>query len=335
MPDEIWVYLETENEIIKKGSLEVLSLARKLADDTGNSITAIAIGTKSQPLPDITAVKQKANKIHLVSIETQFDHDKDLQVNQLYSTIKESEPKILLLSATPHGREISPRLAAKLDAGLISDCVDLKLENGEYSGSRSMMHGKAQSTLACNASSFLIATVCPGIFDIEPQSGGMDAEIVRFSTSSSEEPRVQFLEYIKGNPATISLREADIIIAIGRGLEKAERMGMVEELAGLLNASIGGTRTAVDLKWLPLERQIGITGETVSPRLLISCGISGQYPHTVGMDTAETIIVINKDRDAPIFKLASLGIVSPMENIIPVLSRHISNVIIREEQQSK
>ena len=125
-----------------------------------------------------------------------------------------------------------------------------------------------------------------------------------------------------------------MIIAIGRGLGDAENIPMIEEFAGLLGASIGGTRTAVDFRWLPLERQIGITGETVSPHLFISCGISGQYPHTVGMDNAETIIVINKDRDAPVFKLADLGITGSIEEVIPVLSRHIVRTLAEEETQS-
>jgi electron transfer flavoprotein alpha subunit len=195
------------------------------------------------------------------------------------------------------------------------------------------MHGKAHATIACSTSSLCIATACAGAFDIQKSKRDIDCEIIRLSYSCLEKPAVQFLEYIKGDPATISLKEADAIIAIGRGLENAENMYIIEELAGLLGASIGGTRTAVDFKWLPLERQIGITGETVSPRLFISCGISGQYPHTVGMDTSETIIVINKERDAPIFKLADLGIIGPMEKIIPVLSRHIKSAITRGEQQ--
>jgi electron transfer flavoprotein alpha subunit len=331
MSNEIWVYLETENDRIKKGSSEILSQARKMADNSGHSIAAIIAGKEIEPFSSLPG-DYGADKVYLVSVEAPFQHDFDLQVNLLHSMVKESQPALLLLAATPRGREIAPRLAARLDAALISDCVDLKLEKGELTGRRSIMHGKAHAIVACSTSSFCIATASPGAFDIQELKRETNCEIVHLPCIISEKSRVQFLEYIKGDPATISLKEADAIIAIGRGLENAENMTMIQELAGLLGASIGGTRTAVDFKWLPLERQIGITGETVSPRLFISCGISGQYPHTVGMDASETIIVINKDRDAPIFKLAGLGIIGPMEKIIPVLSSHIKSAMERQEQ---
>jgi electron transfer flavoprotein alpha subunit len=334
MLSEIWVYLETEHERIKKGSLEILSHACKIADDSGHSIAAIIAGEGVEPLSDIAA-KHGANKVYMVSTETPQQHDPDYQVSLLFSMIREYKPGMLFLAATPLGSDIAPRLAARLDAGLISNCVDLKLEKDAVIGRRSIMHGKAHATIACYTSAFCIATTCAGAFDVQESTRDSDVEIVRFSPSFFEKPGSQFLEYIKGDPATISLKEADTIIAIGRGIENAENVHMIEELAGLLSASIGGTRTAVDLKWLPLERQIGITGETVSPRLFISCGISGQYPHTVGMDASETIIVINKDRDAPIFKLASLGIIGPLEKIVPVLSRHIKSVLAVEEQRHR
>jgi electron transfer flavoprotein alpha subunit len=330
MLNEIWVYLETESERIIKGSLEILSQARKLADNSGHSVTAIIAGEEIELFANLPG-SYGADKVYLVSVEEPFHHDSDLQVNLLHSMIKEYKPALLLLAATPQGREIAPRLAARLNAALISDCVDLKLEKGEFVGRRSIMHGKAHATVSCDASSFCIATASPGVFDIQEAKRETICEIVRSSYTRSEKSKVQFLEYIKGDPATINLKEADAIVAIGRGLENAANMAMIQELAGLLGASIGGTRTAVDFKWLPLERQIGITGETVAPRLFISCGISGQYPHTVGMDASETIIVINKDRDASIFRLAGLGIVGPMEKIIPVLSRHIKSAMVREE----
>ena len=332
MSDEIWVYLETETDRIKKGSLEILSHARKMADDSSYSVSAIIIGKGVESLTNIP-VKHGADKVYLVSTATPFHHDSDHLVNLLYSMIKESKPALLFLTATPLGRETAPRLAARLDAGLISDCVDLKLEKGELIGHRSIMRGKALATIACSTSTFCIATAYSGAFDIKESIRGVECEIICLPGSCAEKTGVQFLEYIKGDPATINLKEADVIIAVGRGLENAENIPMIEELAGLLGASIGGTRTAIDFKWLPLERQIGITGETVSARLFISCGISGQYPHTVGMDTSETIIVINKDRDAPMFKLASLGVIGYLEKIIPVLSSHIKGAIKQEEQQ--
>jgi electron transfer flavoprotein alpha subunit len=333
MLKEIWVYLEAETERtgIKKGSLEILTHARKMADTSGHSVTAVIISEKVDLVAD-TAVNHGANKLYIIPGDKSLLHDQDYQVNLLCSLIQESKPALLLFSATPLGKTIAPRLAARLNSGLMSDCVELKLENDEIIGRRSIMHGKAHAVIACNISAFCIATICTGAFDIKKSTHTGNPEIVRLAGSCSEKSRVQFLEHIQGDPATINLKEADTIIGIGRGLENAGNMSMVEELAGLLGASIGATRTAVDLKWLPLERQIGITGENVSPLLFISCGISGQYPHTVGMDASEIIIAINKDRDAPIFKLADLGVLGDMAKIIPALSKQIKNAIDQKGQ---
>jgi electron transfer flavoprotein alpha subunit len=324
MTNEIWVYLETERGAIRKGSLEILSRAGKTAAAGGYTLTALVFSAGGEPPPDISEVKNRAQKIYLVSMATPH-YNTERRIDQVNAMIKEYRPAMLFLAATPLSREMAPRLAARLDAPLISGCTDFKLEKDDFTGFRPMMRGKAQAAVVCRASSFFIATLCTGVFDIERPTGGDDCEIITLSPAFTRTQKVEFLQFIKGDPASISIKEADAVIAIGRGLEDAGRLPMVEELAGLLDASIGGTRTAVDLRWLALERQIGITGETVSPRLFISCGISGQYPHTVGMDNSETIIVINKDRDAPIFKLASLGIVGAMEDIIPALSRHIRN----------
>jgi electron transfer flavoprotein alpha subunit len=332
MPEEIWVYIETETGRtgIKKGSLEILSHARKMADQSSHTVAAMIMGPDDKTLTE-TASSHGAEKIYLVPVETPKLNDQDYLVNLFASLVKQHKPSLLLLTATLLSKAIAPRLAARLDAGLITDCVELKIENGELLGRRSILYGKAHAIITCKLSAFCIATASPGAFDVQKNTRA-NVEIVLLSSSVTGKSRVEFLEHIKGDPSAINIKEADSIIAIGRGLEKAENMPLIRELAGLLGASIGGTRTAVDLKWLTLERQIGITGETVAPRLFISCGISGQYPHTVGMDTAETIIAINKDRDAPIFKLASLSIVGDISQIIPALSLQIKAVIEREGQ---
>ena len=322
MLNEIWVFLETERDEIKKISLEMLSQARKIADSSGNSVSAIIAGLGIDSLSSVS-FRYGADKLYMIGGESISQHDTDAHVNLLNTLVQASTPAILLLGATSLGKEIAPRLAARLNAGLISDCVDIKLEKGELVGRRPILNGKAHATIVCPVPPFCIVTAGAGVFDIHELRTNKQGDIISLTYLASEKSKVEFLEYVKGDPAKISLKEADIIIAIGRGMEKAENMRIIEELASLLGASMGGTRAAVDLKWLPLERQIGMTGLNVAPRLFISCGISGQYPHTVGMDTSETIIVINKDREAPMFKLAGLGIVGSLEEIVPVLSRSI------------
>ena len=331
MSNEIWVFIETERDEIKKISLEMVSQARELADSSGLSVSAFMV---DQGLEKVSGslFQYGADRVYLVNAGTISTHDTDTHVNLMHAMIKESGPAMLLLGATSLGKEMAPRLAARLNAGLISDCVDIKLEKGQLVGHRPVLNGKAHATVVCQASPFCIATASAGAFDIHEPDQNKQGENISLTYLASEKLKVEFLEYIKGDPAKINLKEAEIIIALGRGMEKAENMRFIEELAGLLDASIGGTRVAVDMKWLPLERQIGITGLTVTPRLFISCGISGQYPHTVAMDTSDTIIVINSDREAPMFKLASLGVIGSLEEIIPALSRNIEGAKASKEQ---
>ena len=331
MSNEIWVFIETERDEIKKISLEMLSQARKLADNSSLSVSAFMVGQGLENLSG-SPFHYGVDRVYLAGGETISPHDTDAHMNLMYAMIKECRPEILLLGVTSLGREMAPRLAARLNAGLITDCVDIKLEKGQLVGRRPVLNGKAHATIVCQASPFCIATASAGAFDIHELTQDKQGENISLTCLASEKSKVEFLEYVKGDPAKINLKEAEIIIALGRGMEKAENMRFIEELAGLLGASIGGTRVAVDMKWLPLERQIGITGLTVAPRLFVSCGISGQYPHTVGMDASDMIIVINKDREAPMFKLASLGIIGSLEEIIPALSRNIKSAGVSKEQ---
>ena len=331
MSNEIWVFIETERGEIKKISLEMVSQARELADSAELSVSAFMVDQGLENLSG-SLVRHGADRVYLVGGETISPHDTDTHVDLMHNMIKEYGPAMLLLGATSLGREMAPRLAARVNAGLISDCVDIKLEKGQLVGRRPVLNGKAHATVVCPASPFCIVTANAGTFDIRESEHNRQGENISLTYQASERPKVEFLEYVKGDPAKINLKEAEVIICIGRGIEKAENMRFIEELARLLDASIAGTRVTVDNKWLPLERQIGITGLTVTPRLFISCGISGQYPHTVGMDASDMIVVINKDREAPMFKLASLGIVGSLVDIIPALSRSIESAKSNEEQ---
>lgn len=331
MADTILVFLETERNEMKKVSLETLTLARTMADGSGRTVTAVLTGPGDANLTD-HASRYGADSIYLPSEDGLSPHDSDRHVNLLELILRDCGNTLLLLGDTPLSREVAPRLAARLQAGLISGCVELKFETGNLTGRRAVMNGKAHATVTCSGTPFGIATISAGAFDSKDSTRNAPPEIRKISLSSLKPSEVEFLSYVKGDPATISLTEAEAIIAIGKGLEHGERLSIIEELAGLLGASLGGTRVAVDMKWMPLERQIGITGLTVAPRLFVSCGISGQYPHTVSMDASETIIVINKDREAPMFKLATLGIIGPIEEIVPALTEYLKREMESREE---
>lgn len=330
---EILVFLETERNELKKISLETLTLARTMADVSGRTVAAVLTGSGNENLANHVS-RYGADAFYLPSEDGLSPHDSDRHVYMLERILRDLGTALLLSGDTPLSREIAPRLAARLPAGLISGCVDLKQQSGKLSGRRAVMNGKAHATVSCSGTPFGIVTISAGAYDSKESPRKAPPENRYISMTPLKSSEVEFLDYVKGDPASISLTEAEAIIAVGKGLEKAERLNIIEELATLLGASLGGTRVTVDMKWIPLERQIGITGLTVAPRLFVSCGISGQYPHTVGMDASETIIVINKDKEAPMFKLATLGIIGPMEEIVPALTKHLKGAMESRQEQS-
>jgi electron transfer flavoprotein alpha subunit len=327
---EIWVYPEIERSEITRVSQEVLSEAKRLADSSGQKLCALLVDNSVDD-PAKALSQYEVEKAYLIEDKSLSVHDIDSLVNILYRIIYDIIPGIILFGATSLGRELAPRLAARLKAILFTECVDLKIEEGQLIIRRPVFNGKAHATMVGTTNSIQIATVSSGVFDIKKSTIARDIEIVKV-VPESETCRVEFVEFIKGNPRTLSLNEAEIILAIGRGVGDREKLHIIEELAEALSATIGGTRAAVDNRLVSQENQIGLTGKTVAPRLFISCGISGQYPHTVGMDGSEIIIVINNDRDAPMFKLASLGIPGDLNEIVPVLTKHIKERISRLEE---
>lgn len=321
MSKDIWVFLEVEREEITKVSLEALTLGRKMADDNGGALTALL--ERGSPAWFTAAGEYGADRVYLCAADCPAQYDIDGLLNWMEDLFISNPPAVMLLGVSPLSRELAPRLAARFKFALITECVDLKLQKGQLIGQRQVLNGKAQATVSCSVRSTQVATLRAGFLEAKKSVKTRTPEIASTAASGDRRPKVEYLEYIKGDPAAINLSEAEVIVAVGKGLQDIRNLKMVEELALLLGASLGGTRVAVDLKYISSERQIGMTGKNVSPRLFISCGISGQYPHTVSMDSSETIIVINKDKDAPMFKLASLGIVGNLEEVVPALISRI------------
>jgi len=332
----LWVFTEEERGELKKVSLEILSEGRKLADGLNDELCALLLGQGVEPLANI-APHYGADKVYLMEHESLSYHNIDLHVNILTSLVKEYAPRILLFGATSLGKELAPRVAARLTVGLVTECVDIKIDaEGLLNVRKPVYGGKAHTTFACTPAAPQMATVSPGAMDIKAPDEQRDGEIIRLTPElEGEAAHVEFIEFVKGDPRKVSLTEAEMIVAVGRGLEKGENFHLIEELADALGASVGGSRVAVDMGWIPLERQIGMTGKTVAPRLFISCGISGQYPHTVGMEGSGTIVVLNKDRNAPMFKLADMGVLGDMNQVIPAVTKRIKELVTSHEEKSQ
>jgi len=332
----IWVFTEEERGELKKVSLEILSEGRKLADGLNEELCALLLGQGVEPLAGIPP-RYGADKVYLMEHEFLPYHNVDSHVDLLTDLTKEFSPRIVLFGATSLGKELAPRVAARLKVGLVTECVDIKIDGERLLNVRKPVYGgKAHVTFACAPATPQMATIAPGAMDVKEPDDKREGEIIRLTPKPEGEPaRVEFIEFVKGDPRAVSLTEAEMIVAIGRGLEKGENFHLIEEFADVLGASIGGSRVAVDMGWILLERQIGMTGKTVAPRLFISCGISGQYPHTVGMEASGTIVVLNKERNAPMFKLADMGILGDMNQVIPAMTKRIKELVAAQEGKSR
>ncbi|MBI2832492.1 MAG: electron transfer flavoprotein subunit alpha/FixB family protein [Chloroflexi bacterium] len=331
----IWVFIESERDEIRKVSLETLCEARKLANGLNEELCALLLGDKVESLAELPP-HYGADRVFLMQHESLSYHNVDAHLNVVANLVKENSPRILLFGSTPLAKELAPRLAAQLRVGLVTDAADVKIDaSGKLVVRKPVYGGKAHATFACAPATPQMASVAPGFMDVKPPDASRKGEVVKLALVAGGKTNVEFIEFIKGDPRTVAITEAEMIVAVGRGLEKKENLSLIEELADKLGASIGGSRVAVDNGWVPAERQVGMTGKTVAPRLYIACGISGQYPHTVGMERSGTVMVINTDRNAPMFKLADIGVLGDVSQVVPAISKRLSEVIAPPKEKAQ
>ena len=232
----------------------------------------------------------------------------------------------MITGATALGRAFIPRVAAIIETGLTADCtgLDIDKENGLLLQTRPTFGGNIMATIVCRTKRPQMSTVRPHVFKKGTPEPGRKAEIIRMSLDGKPtDSRVKLLEFIEDVTEKIKVEDADIIVSGGRGLGKPENFKVVEELAEVIGAAVGASRAAVDEGWIPYSHQVGQTGKTVCPKLYIACGISGAVQHLAGMQTSDTIVAINEDPNAPIFEVATYGIVGDIFEIVPMLTARI------------
>jgi electron transfer flavoprotein alpha subunit len=234
----------------------------------------------------------------------------------------------VLFGATSIGRDLAPRIAARIKAGIVTECIALRIDKDGLTVTKPIYDGKMFANVLCQSASTYVVTIPPGAMGMNQPAKSPEVKTIKVTPIlGAETSRIKFLDFIAADPKTIDLTEAEIIVAAGRGVGKAENFHLIEELGG----SVGGTRPVVDAGWLPPERQIGLTGKFVSPKLFIACGISGQYHHTAGMKDSLIIVAINTDSNAAIFKLADLGIIEDLHEVIPAVIKQLQ--ARRKEEQ--
>jgi electron transfer flavoprotein alpha subunit len=319
----IWVFAEQRDGKVASVSIELIGAGRRLADELKTELSAVLFGATENEANELIA--WGADKVYY-SGDSIFERFNDEPYSGLLvKLIKEYKPAIVLAGATPIGRSFIPRVAARLRTGLTADCTSLDIDKatGNLLQIRPAFGGNIMATILCPNHRPQIATVRPRVMkrgEYNPQRKG---EIISVKVENLT-CRTKVLETVKeGSECKINLQEADIIVAGGRGLGDAKGFNMLFELADILGGTVAASRAAVDEGWIPYRHQVGQTGKTVGPKIYIACGISGAVQHLVGMQSSDIIIAINKNPDAPIFNVATYGIVGDIYEVIPLLIKKI------------
>ena len=316
----VWVFAEQREGQLQKVSLELLGEGRKIADKLGVKLTALLLGNNIENLVE-TLAKHGADEV-LVADDKNLEHyTTEAYTKVICDLASERKPGILFIGATFIGRDLGPRVAARLETGLTADCTSLDVEvaDGALLATRPAFGGNLMATIACPDHRPQMATVRPGVFDrVETDGSNCKVEKVEVKLSDSD-IRTKVLETVKSVKDIVDISEAKIIVAGGRGIGSKENFVLVEDLAKVLGGAVAGSRAAVEKGWLDNAYQVGQTGKTVKPSIYIACGISGAIQHVAGMQDSDMIIAINKDETAPIMKVADYGIVGDVKKALPEL----------------
>ncbi len=323
MSDNVLVVAEIREGSLKKVNFEMTGEGKRIADQLGGSVEAVALGHE---IADVISplAHYGAERVFLADDAVLANYTPEGYASALAYLIKETEPALVLLGATTQGKDLAPRLAARLAVGLASDCTGFEVVDGKLLITRPIYAGKAIATVK-EVSRPHMATVRPNIFAAPEPDSSLAAPVETFQVDSAN-IRAKAIDMIREAGERIELTEADIIVSGGRGLKGPENFALIEELADTLGAAVGASRAAVDAGWKDHSYQVGQTGKVVTPTLYIACGISGAIQHLAGMKTSKYIVAVNKDPDAPIFKLADYGIVGDLFKVVPVLTEEFKKM---------
>ncbi len=325
----VWVMVEQFDGHIESITYELLGEGRKLADELGMDLCAVLLGSnieaKSQDL-----IARGADKVYVADRpELEYFSDEPY-ANVMIEMIKEYKPSIVLCGATTVGRSLVSRVAVSVQAGLTADCTALAIdpETKNLLQTRPAFGGNIMATIETPAHRPQMSTVRHKVMqEAEVDESRTGEVIIKEIAAEILKSRTKRVRYVAEEEATINIAEANILVSGGRGMQKPENFEIIKEFAKVIGAGVGASRAAVDSDWIPYSHQVGQTGKTVCPKLYIACGISGQIQHLAGMSSADVIVAINKDPDAPIFDVATYGIVGDALEILPMLTKEFEKVL--------
>lgn len=321
MSEGVWVFIEQLGGTISPVSWELLGEGRKLAEKLKVDLAGVLLGQNIKELQE-EVFKYGADILYIIDDSVLNQYRTEPYAESLVKLVQKYEPEIILMGATTLGRDLSGVVATKLGTGLTADCtmLDIDMEKRLLLQTRPAFGGNIMATILCPDKRPQMATVRPRVMEMpKPQEGRRGKVIVEEMGIKEENILTKVIEIIKESGQAVYLDKAEIIVTGGRGIGAHKHWAMVEELANVLGGTVGATRAAVEAGWVPFNHQIGQTGQTVRPKIYIGLGVSGAIQHLVGMQMADIIVAINRDPKAPIFKVATYGIIGDIFEVVPAL----------------
>lgn len=324
----IWVYAEQRQGKLTPVVIELLGEGKKLAAVKGIKLNAILLGHKVDDLAK-ELIAYGAETVYYADDALLENYTTDGYTKVIVDAVNEIKPEIMMIGATHIGRDLAPRIASRLNTGLTADCTKLEIdeEDGKIMQTRPAFGGNIMATIICPENRPQMSTVRPGVMDKAERNDANKGEVVKLNVKlAASDIRTKVLEIVKSAQEKVSLTDANVIVTGGKGLGNPEGFKLIQQLADKLGGVVGSSRAAVDAGWIDRSHQVGQTGTTVKPNLYIACGVSGAIQHLAGMKDSDIIVAINKDEDAPIFKVADYGICGDLYKVIPEMIEAIDAI---------
>jgi len=321
---KILAFVESRDNKIKNSGFEAASTALNLADDTSSEVEVLLIGNAvSEVASELGAYGIK--KV-LIAEDPKLEKYSTIAYSKILAeVVKQRGADVVIISATAMGKDISPRVSARLEAGLVVDCTEIRVDNGNIIAKRPVYAGKSYIEVKVT-SPVKMFTLRPNVFK-PVKIDGITSETEKVTVEITEDDLRTQVKDVVVSSEKLDVTEADIVVSGGRGLKGPENFHLVEELAAVLGGAAGASRAIVDAGWRPHSDQVGQTGKTVAPSLYIAVGISGAIQHLAGMSSSKCIVAINKDKDAPIFQVADYGLVGDALELVPALTEELKKVL--------
>jgi electron transfer flavoprotein alpha subunit len=325
MPDIILVIVEQQQGKLNRVSWETIAAAQTIAADTGWAVEAAVAGNNIAPVAAEVAAKKLA-KVYALDAPQLDRYTPDAFAGALKQLITAKQPKLVLLPHTYQARDFAPKLATQLGRCVISDCTGYRYDAGKLLFTRQMFQGKFSADVSFGSDAPWIATFQNGAFRGDKAESATAPAPVETLAVTIDAARNQPEDWFKEAKQAVDLTQAEIIVSVGRGIKEQKNIDLAQQLATALGGEVAASRPICDNGWLPMDRQIGSSGQTVSPKLYLALGISGAIQHIVGMKGARAVVAINKDSEAPIFEIADVAVVGNLFDIVPPLIEEIKKV---------